>query len=159
MNRPSLPMVFSVFAIWLLLVDRIDAGQVLLAAVLAVVLPLIGQRLRPEHARMHRPLVAARLALVVLWDIVVANIHVAGLILGPESRLRSGFVWVPLDIVNPYGISALAGIITMTPGTVSVRLSTDRRYLLLHVLDFDDEAAVVDAIKRRYERPLLEVFP
>jgi len=94
----------------------------------------------------------------VLLDIVLANFEVARRILGPEAALRPRFVWLPLDIRDPYGIAALAGIITLTPGTVSSDLSADRQYLLVHAFNCDDPAALVASIKQRYERPLMEIF-
>jgi multicomponent K+:H+ antiporter subunit E len=79
---------------------------------------------------------------------------VAKRVLGPESAIRPAFVWVPLDIQDPHGIVALAGIITLTPGTLSSDLSEDRRHLLVHALHCEDEAALVADIKARYEAPL-----
>ena len=117
------------------------------------------QYLREERARMRRPALAARLARVVLWDIVLSNIEVARRILGRESKMRPGFVWIPLDISNRHGISTLAGIITMTPGTVSSELSPDQRHLLVHFLHLEDADAAIAHIKSRYETPLREVFP
>ena len=55
-------------------------------------------------------------------------------------------------------LAALAIIVTFTPGTAWGQLSTDRRLLLLHVLDFEDEGALVRRVKARYERPLMEIF-
>jgi multicomponent K+:H+ antiporter subunit E len=49
-------------------------------------------------------------------------------------------------------------ITTIVPGTVWCELAVDRRTLLLHVFDVDDEAAFVARYKSRYERPLLEMF-
>jgi len=155
---PAPILSLAVFVVWLLLVATVEPAHLLLAAVLALALPLVAQRLRNEHAHMQRPLVAARLGLRVLWDIVMSNIDVARRILGRESRIHPGFVWVPLDIVNPYGIAALAGIITMTPGTLSSELSADRRHLLVHCFHLEDAAATIAQIKQRYETPLREIF-
>ncbi len=156
---PSPMLSLSVFVVWLLLVATVEPAHLLLAAVLAVLLPLAAQRLRDESAGMRRPLVAVRLGLRVLWDIVLSNIEVARRILGRESRIRPGFIWVPLDIRNGHGIAALAGIITMTPGTLSAELSADRRHLLVHCFHLEDAAATVAQIKRDYETPLREIFP
>ncbi len=153
---PLLSLVL--FVSWLLLNNTVDPAHVLLAAVLALAIPWFTEPLRPEKPRLHRWTVAAKLALVVLWDIVVANIEVARRILGPESAIRPRFVWVPLSIRDPHGIVTLAGIITMTPGTLSSDLSEDRRWLLVHAFDVDDEAELVATIKRRYEAPLREIF-
>ena len=155
---PSPLLSVALLVVWLLLNDTLAPGQWLLGALLALALPLLTDRLRSERARMRRPLQAVRLLMVVLVDIVLANIEVARRILGPESVLRPGFVWLPLDIRDPYGIAALAGIITLTPGTVSSDLSAVRRYLLVHAFNCDDPAALVASIKQRYERPLMEIF-
>jgi multicomponent K+:H+ antiporter subunit E len=94
----------------------------------------------------------------VLKDIVTSNIDVARLILGRESAIQPRFVWVPLTITDPHGIVALAGIITMTPGTLSAELAPDRSHLLVHAFNVDDEAALIASIKTRYELPLMEIF-
>ena len=156
---PAPLLSLAVFVVWLLLVGTVEPAHLLLAAVLAWLLPLVAQRLRDEPAGMRRPVVAARLALRVLWDIVLSNIEVARRILGPVSGIRPGFVWVPLDLSNSHGIAALAGIITMTPGTLSAELSADRRHLLVHCFHLEDAAATVAQIKRDYETPLREIFP
>lgn len=156
---PAPLLSVTVFVVWLLLVATLEPAHLLLAAVLAVVLPLLAQRLREDTAHARRPGVAARLIVVVLWDIVLSNIEVARRILGRESRMRPAFVWIPLDITNRHGISALAGIITMTPGTVSSELSPDQRHLLVHFLHLEDADAAIAHIKSRYEAPLREVFP
>ncbi len=155
---PSPTMSLAVFVVWLLLAGT-SAGAVALGVLLAWALPLFGQRLRAGRSRMRRPLVAARLAAVVLHDIVVSNLVVARLVLGPQRRLRPGFAWIPLALTNPHGIAAFAGIITMTPGTVSSDISADGRFLLVHFLDLEDADAAVREIKQRYEVPLMEVFP
>lgn len=155
---PSPFLSLIVFAVWLLLVGELSVAQSLLGALVAIVLPWIAQRLRQSRARMRSPLTMFKLAVVVLWDIVVSNIQVARIILGPSSAIRPGFVWIPLDIRNPHGIATLAGIITMTPGTVSADLSPDHSHLLVHFLDLDDAQAQIDQIKRRYEAPLREIF-
>jgi multicomponent K+:H+ antiporter subunit E len=68
---------------------------------------------------------------------------------------------VPLSIRDAHGIAVLASVITMTPGTLSADLSDDRRQLLVHSFDVDDDAAeqaLVAEIKARYEAPLIAIF-
>ena len=97
---------------------------------------------------------------MVAWDIVLANLQVARLILlVPNDQLRSRYVTVPLALTSPEAITVLAGTITMTPGTVSAELSADGRALLVHGLDVPDPRALVAEIKSRYEARLLEIFP
>jgi multicomponent K+:H+ antiporter subunit E len=153
---PLLSLVL--FVAWPVLNGSFSVGHLVLGALLAIVIPWFTEPLRDERARLRHAGTIARLGLVVLWDIVVSNIDVARRILGPESNIRPGYLWLPLSITDPHGIVALAGIITMTPGTLSADLTEDRRHLLVHCFHLDDEAAVIATIKSRYEAPLLEIF-
>jgi multicomponent K+:H+ antiporter subunit E len=153
---PLLSLVL--FAVWLMLNQSLSIGHLALAALLAVGVPWFTERLRPEAPRLKRPGLIVRFGLLVLWDIVRSNLEVARRILGPESAIRPSFVWVPLSIRDPHGIVTLAGVITMTPGTLSAEVSDDRRHLLVHAFNVDDEAALVADIKARYEAPLMEIF-
>lgn len=153
---PGLSLVLWVS--WLMLNESVSAGHLLLGAALALVVPWFTERYRPDKPTVRGALTACRLALVVLADIVKSNLVVARQVLGPESRVRPAFVWVPLDIRDPHGIVALAAIITLTPGTLSSDLSEDRRHLLVHALHVDDAEALVADIKQRYESPLREIF-
>ncbi|KAA2285036.1 Na+/H+ antiporter subunit E [Arenimonas fontis] len=156
---PSPPLSLTICVFWLLMMDSITVGNVLLAAALGLVIPPWAARLDREFARIGRLRPVPLLLLVLAKDIVLSNIEVARRVLGREDRIRPAFVWYPLDIANIHGITALASFITLTPGTVSAALSHDRKYLLIHVFNLQDEAALVAQIKRRYERPLMEIFP
>jgi multicomponent K+:H+ antiporter subunit E len=79
-------------------------------------------------------------------------------VLSRRDRSVSGFVEIPLELTDPYGLAALACIITSTPGTVWVRHDPEERRLLIHVLDVVDEEGWIRSIQQRYERPLLEIF-
>ena len=146
-----------ILAVWLLL-NGPSAGQLLLGLGLALAIPLLVAPLKPDRPRIRRPLRAVLLFGIVLYDIVKAAIDLAILILGPESRVRSTYLWVPLELRDPYAIAALAGIITMTPGTLSSDLSPDGRQLLVHCFHTDDPDATIAEIKARYERRLKEIF-
>jgi multicomponent K+:H+ antiporter subunit E len=101
----------------------------------------------------------ASYSLLVMWDILVANVQVAWIVLTrSNANLRPAWVVVPLEVKHPEAISILAGTITLTPGTVTADLSADGHSLLVHALDTDDPDAVRDDIKNRYERRLLEIF-
>ena len=148
-----------VAAVWLALNSSVAPVHLLAAAVLAVAVPLVLGHLLDDPVHLHQPWTAVRLALVVVWDIVVANLAVARRVLGPPGRLRPGFVVVPLDpTTHPDAAAMLASIIALTPGTVAADIDEGRTGILVHVLDLEDPAALVAYIKRRYERPLNEVF-
>lgn len=143
---------------WLLLHNAISVGLLLTGVLLAVGLPLATHRFWPEYPRTIRIAPLLRLMAVVIYDIVVANMRMVVLILGPARRLRPQFVVVPVTLQEPFAITLLASIISLTPGTVSANLSGDRRSLLVHDLDVEDKETAVQRIRERYERPLMEIF-
>lgn len=156
---PSFPQSITVFLFWVLMAEDYSTATLLMASLLAFLMPHMSARLQREFARLGNLWVLVPLAFKLLRDIVVANVTVAMQVLGPERKLRSGFIWIPLDLTNIHGISALTTVITITPGTVSAELSSDRRHLLVHCLDIDDPQKMIDAIKQRYETPMRKVFP
>jgi multicomponent K+:H+ antiporter subunit E len=161
MNRllPSPLLSLAVLLLWLLLVADFSPGQVALGAVLALLLPWLAALLEPERAHFGRYATLLRLACRVLWDMLLSNIEVARRILGPERALTPGFIWIPLELTNIHGITALASIITLTPGTVSAELTGDHRHLLVHCFNLKDADEQVATIKARYESLLKEIFP
>lgn len=144
--------------VWLLLNNTVAPAHVVLGALLGILLPHLTARFSEERSRIKSGTALLELAVVFLWDVLVANLQVIVLVLGPRARLRPRLVEVPLAVSSPLAISTLAGIISLTPGTVSVELSANRRILTVHSLRVHDEQAAVRDMKQRYERRLLEVF-
>lgn len=161
MIRPLLPhpLLTPVLAlIWILLVNQFSLGHLVLGLLLGWVIPLFTLRFWPQETPIHRPLALLRFVAMVLYDILLANLVVARLILGRPKRLHPMFVELPLDVTSDLAISLLANTITLTPGTVSAELSPDRRHLLVHALSTHDPEALAHHIKVRYEAPLKEIF-
>jgi len=156
---PSIPQSLTVFLFWWLMSEDSGAATLLTAALLAFLMPFLAARLEREFARLGQWWILVPFGLLVLYDILIANLTVAKQILGSQKKLQSGFVWVPLELTNIHGISALASVITLTPGTVSAELSEDRKHLLIHYLSAEDPDNLVKLIKTRYEAPLRKVFP
>jgi multicomponent K+:H+ antiporter subunit E len=146
---------------WLWLNNTIAVGHVLLGAVLAVSIPFFTRRFWPDPQPVRRPLKVLELVVLVVYDIVVANLQVAVLILGPRSRLHPAYVRVPLDLRTDFAVTVLASTVTLTPGTVSVDIEPDGRggrRLVVHALRCLDPDALVQTVKTRYERRLKEIL-
>lgn len=155
--HPLLTVVLAVS--WLLLQNSFSLAHLLLGLVLGFLIPLLIADLWPRPPRIRSYSKALSYLFVVLWDIIVANVQVAQLILfRPLDRFNTRWVAVPLDLVTPEAITLFAGTITMTPGTVSADLSADGRTLLVHCLDAPDADVAVRNMKTRYEARLKEIF-
>ncbi|MEN9410876.1 MAG: hypothetical protein RL216_2850 [Pseudomonadota bacterium] len=147
------------FGTWFLLVNDPKIGSLVLAAALAMGIPLFTAPYWPTAPRVNSlPALLAYIALVV-WDVILANIQVAKIILFlPRDRIQSRFIRVPVDLTSPEAIAILAGTITMTPGTVTADMTADGTTLLIHSLHAPDPDAIRDDIKSRYEARLKRIF-
>lgn len=155
--HPLLTLVIT--AVWVMLVNVITLNAIVFGLILGLIIPVLTAAYWPARPTLRNPLMIIEYVLIVVLDIVRANIQVALIILGKRNAdMRPCWVSVPLDIRSPEAITVLAGTVTMTPGTVSSDLSDDGRALLVHCLDADDPDSVVTTIKDRYERRLKEIF-
>jgi multicomponent Na+:H+ antiporter subunit E len=127
-------------------------GFVVSFAILAFAQPVIG--VSPYFAKTPRLL---RLAILFLWELLVASLRVAHDVVTPTHHSRPGVIAVPLDATTDLEITALANLISLTPGTLSLDVSPDRRVLYIHAMFVDDPDTVRREIKDGFERRLLEV--
>ena len=153
-------MALALLVAWLLLMQSISPGAFLLGGVLAFAGSWAFAALVPSKVRLGRLSVVPGLLRDVFVEVVRSNNAVARIILSPgRARVRrSGFVLVPLDMRDPYGLAALACILTATPGTVWVEYDSAGGTMLLHVLDLIDEEEWVRIVKGKWERRLMEIF-
>lgn len=152
-------LTFLMTVVWILLQNDFSAGMAVFGLILGIVIPratAIWWPDRPVEFRMFRMITYV---ILVVWDIVVANVQVAWIVLTrSNAKLRPAWIIIPLDLRQPEAITVLAGTITLTPGTVSADLSNTGHCLLVHALDAPDPDAVRDEIKSRYEARLKEIF-
>lgn len=154
--HPYLTIILAL--VWIMLQNKATAGMAVFGLILGIIIPRLTSIWWPDTPRFRLPGMVPYILLVV-WDIVVANIQVAWIVLTvPNSKLKPAWIVVPLELKYPEAISTLAGTITLTPGTVTADLSDEGNCLLVHVLHTDDPDAVRDDIKTRYERRLLRIF-
>ena len=144
---------------WFLLVNKLAIGSLVMALILATLIPLATHAYWPHKPRLNSlPLLVAYIALVV-WDVIIANIQVAKIVLFmPRDRIRSRFIAVPITLKSPEAIALLAGTITMTPGTVTADMNGDASVLLVHSLHAPDPDAIRTEITTRYEARLKRIF-
>jgi multicomponent K+:H+ antiporter subunit E len=144
--------------VWMVMVNELTFGALFLGLVVGLAVPKFTDTYWPDRPRVN---FAAGIAYVglVLWDIIVANFEVAGIILfKPNHALRPAWLTIPLDLATPEAITVFAGTISLTPGTVSVDISACGRFLLVHALHAPDPQADIARVKARYEARLQRIF-
>jgi multicomponent K+:H+ antiporter subunit E len=154
--QPLLTLVIA--ALWAMLASDVSGGTLLLGLTVGLIIPLFTSGFWPGRPQTFRIGAAFKLMLVVFYDIVVANVSVARIVLGNVDTIKSRFIDLPLDTDDAYVATILGSIITLTPGTLSIDIDMDARVVHIHGLDVPDKSMLIDEIKTRYEAPLKEIF-
>jgi multisubunit Na+/H+ antiporter MnhE subunit len=146
-------------AVWLALTADISLGNAAFGALLAVVVLRLSRGLRGESTTLRvRPFRLGALLAFLLWEVFLANLRVAAAVLGPRRWLRPAVVAVPLDVRRDEAIVLLANMISLTPGTLSIDISPDRRILYVHTMFTRSPESLRRDIKRRFEPRVRGVF-
>jgi multicomponent Na+:H+ antiporter subunit E len=132
----------------------LGAGFVLSYLVLVVARPALPPS--EYHARLWR---AIAFFIYFVKEIVRASIRVAYDVLTPTLYMNPGVIGIPLDVKRDAEIAVLANLVSLTPGSLSLDLSEDRKTLYIHVMyiDNDDIERMRAILKRDIERRVIEL--
>jgi multicomponent Na+:H+ antiporter subunit E len=152
----TINLVFT--AVWVAISASFTPANLVLGfAVGALSLLLIRRELQPV-AYPVRPLRLFVLTALFFKELAVSATKVAWMVVQPKMVLKPGIFAYPLTVKSDFEIALLANLITLTPGTLSVDVSEDRRTLYVHALDCADPGALKRDIARGFERRIKEAF-
>lgn len=144
--------------VWALANGRISLMNLMIGFILGYgVLWLAQPLMRPTRYFQRFP-IAVRFTGFFLWQLLLSNLRVAYDVITPRLYMQPGIVAVPLDAETDQEITLLANLITLTPGTLSLDVSEDRRTLYVHAMFVDSPDRVRENIKNGFERRLLELI-
>lgn len=143
--------------IWCFLLEEFTIWTFVLGMLLAAGIMFVSRRLLGEVVFFRKLGVFLKLAAVFAREIVVANLQVAWWILRPRLQVQPALIRVPIELQSDAAITTLAGMISLTPGTVTVDVAPDRKSLDVHCLNVPDVAATKQSIKTMFEQPLREL--
>lgn len=110
---------------------------------------------RPRYFR--KLALGVTLVLVFSRELIKSNIAVLRVVLSPRPLIRSGVIAVPTELTNDLALTMLANMITLTPGTLTLDISHNRRYLFVHTLNLNDPEDVKRDIRNAFEVYLREL--
>ena len=115
---------------------------------------------RTEDARRYvrRAPRLLRFFILYAWDLIISGAHVAWDVLTPAAKHRPGVIAMPLDVQNDAEIVLLANLLTFSPGSLALDVSPDRKTMYVHEMFVRHPKQAKAALKRRFERLVLEVM-
>ncbi|WP_029033971.1 Na+/H+ antiporter subunit E [Salinimicrobium terrae] len=110
---------------------------------------------RARYFRLVPKLVA--FVFYFLYQLLKANLQVAWEVGTPKLHMTPGIVGVPLDVKSDAQITLLANLITLTPGTLSLDVSEDKKILYVHSMYITNREEFIGDIKNGFEKRILEI--
>ncbi|MFK7804445.1 MAG: Na+/H+ antiporter subunit E [Anaerolineae bacterium] len=158
-------LFIAMIFIWVFLTGELSWGNVGFASFLSLLLVFTsGRRMQVSYFQPRKGfnifkylVTLARFSLFFLGQLVIAGSTVFWSILNPRG-LQPGVIAVPLDVKSRPEITLLANLITLTPGTLTLDVSTDRRVMYVHTIDFEDVESFRKEIKNGFEKRVIEVM-
>lgn len=151
---------FNIFLamVWALASGQISLFSLVIGFILGYIVLWFAQPLMKPSRYFQRFPIAVRFTCFFLWQLLLSNLRVAYDVITPRLYMRPGIVAVPLEARTDQEITLLANLITLTPGTLSIDVSEDRRTLYVHAMFVNSPDDVRNSIKNGFERRLLELI-
>jgi multicomponent Na+:H+ antiporter subunit E len=143
---------------WAAFSGRFDPENLLFGFVLGYVALLMARRALEPSPYFGKMRQALSFALFFFKELILANLQVAADVVTPTPHMQPRVLAIPLDAKTDVEITALANLISLTPGTLSLDVSTDRRVLFIHAMYATDADQTRRDIKQGLERRLLDLM-
>lgn len=144
---------------WMALIGRFTPEDLIVGLVLGyLVLFWFGRGVMRPTGYFAKTRQVVTFAWFFVKELVLANLRVAHDVLTPKHHMRPGIVAIPLDATSDLEITLLANLVTLTPGSMSLDVSEDRKTLYVHVMYIDDLESARNDIKSGFERRTLELL-
>ncbi|RDI96335.1 Na+/H+ antiporter subunit E [Meiothermus sp. QL-1] len=150
-------VLLSIF--WMLVTESFTLTNFLVGFAIGFLILLLARPLFDAPSRRYFALAwkLPRFVLLMLWEILLSSLRVAQAVLSPNMGIKPGIIAYPLTVESDLEITLLANLITLTPGTLSLDVSDDRKVLYVHGMFVDDPQAVVQSIHESLEKAVMEV--
>jgi multicomponent Na+:H+ antiporter subunit E len=160
-RAPSAAVMFAgnlvLALVWMAMTARFDLSNLALGMAFGYLVLYASQVAVGRSAYFGRPLRLVRFVGFYALEVVRANVRVAFDVATPTSMARPGIVAIPLEARSDTEILLLSSLISMTPGSLTLDISDDRRVVYVHAMFLDDPDAFRRDIKEELERRVLEL--
>jgi multicomponent Na+:H+ antiporter subunit E len=142
---------------WLALTGQFDPGNFIAGFLVGLLVLHLARRFvgTPDYIEEVRCVLS--LAIFFIWELILANLRIAWDVVTPRHHMRPGVIAVPLDARTDAEITMLANMVSLTPGTLTLDVSADRKVLYIHAMYVDDPQDIIRGVKDGFERRILEI--
>lgn len=143
--------------IWMFLSESYSFASFLVGFVIGAALLFLLNRFIPDTYYFREVKAILFLIFLFIKELILANLEVLKWVYKPKLNFQPGIIALPIDVKNNWEITLLANLITLTPGTLSVDISRDQRFIYIHAIDLPDVNQTIVGIKETFEKAIKEV--
>ena len=140
------------------IMDQLNLSGFISGFVIGYVALWITRPLFGASSYFERVIKLVKLAATFLWELLISNFRVLWDVITPSHFSRPAVIGIPLDASSDFEIMLVANMISLTPGTLSLDVSQDRKILYVHVMFVDDLETARAQIKEKIEKRVLEAI-
>lgn len=155
MNRLLLNILLAIA--WMLLSSDLNFINFIEGFLIGFIILWISKHASESHDYFNKIPRIIGFMFYFFYELFVANLKVAYDILTPKHRMEPSIIAVPLTVDKDFEITILANLITLTPGTLSLDVSSNKKILYVHSMYVSDPKEFIDEIKNGFEQKLLEI--
>lgn len=142
---------------WMFLSESYSTASFISGYVLGILLLLVFNRFIPDAFYLKRVYKIVNLILLFIRELISSNFDIVKLVYKRNLEFEPGIFAMPTELKSNWEITLLANLITLTPGTLSVAISSDNTHIYIHAMDIDDIDEAIYSIKNTFEKAISEV--
>ena len=136
MNPFAINLILAV--VWAALASELSIATLMVGFIVGFITIWIMMPLFPSNRYCSKLIGLLMLALFFLWELVVSSLKVAWSVVMPLRDTKPGIISVPLNVSTDIELTVLANLISLTPGSLSVDVTEDRKHLIVHAMFIED---------------------
>jgi len=143
--------------VWVALTGEYEAGNFAMGFILAFLVLRLTQHSETAVRYIKRVRLLLFFIGFFLKELVVSSLRVVAVVLSPNMKMQPAVVAIPLEVTSEAAITMLGNLITLTPGTLTLDVSTDLSTMYVHAMNVEDVVSFREGIKNGFERRILEL--
>jgi multicomponent Na+:H+ antiporter subunit E len=143
---------------WAALIGGFTLANLLLGYVIGYLALWVARPLYRDSVYFERVWRVGQLALLFVYELIVSSLRVVWDVITPANRSRPGIIAIPLDVKRDGEILLFANLVSLTPGSLCLDLSPDRKTLYVHAMFIDDPDKLRHQLKGSMERRVKEAL-
>ncbi|UTT42854.1 Na+/H+ antiporter subunit E [Exiguobacterium aurantiacum] len=142
---------------WAVLWNSYTGVDFLLGYIVGIFILFVLRRFLHFDFYMRRVFAAFKLIALFIKELIMSNIDVVKVLLSPKLDIEPGIIEVPTQLKSDWELTLLASLISLTPGTLSMDFSEDKKSIFVHSIHVPDKEQMIREIHDSFEKAIMEV--